>query len=170
MAIPPGNYAFIDGANLHHGIRELGWKLDYKRFRIFLRDKYNVELAYLFMGFVPHLAGLYRDLQNWGYTMIFKPTLVTTEEKVKGNIDAELVLQTMIDFAKYSRAVIVTGDGDFACLVTYLEKQKKLEQIISPNYKKCSVLLKRAIPEKHLFLDRAFEKLGFRDENEKAPL
>lgn len=28
------NYAYIDGANLHKGIKDLGWQLDHKRFRI----------------------------------------------------------------------------------------------------------------------------------------
>jgi hypothetical protein len=47
-----GNYAYIDGANLHRGIKELGWHLDYKRFRIFLKDRYAIETAYLFLGFI----------------------------------------------------------------------------------------------------------------------
>lgn len=164
-----GNFAFIDGANLHHGINELGWKLDYKRFRVFLRDKYDVQLAYLFIGFVPHFAGLYRDLQHWGYALVFKPTLPAAKDEVKGNCDAELVLQAMIDFQEYERAVIVTGDGDFTCLAAYLEKEKKLEQIISPNHKKCSALLRRAVPYKHTFLDQFAERLGFTPPNEKAP-
>ena len=28
------NYAYIDGANLYKGVENLGWQLDYKRFRI----------------------------------------------------------------------------------------------------------------------------------------
>lgn len=148
------NYAFIDGANLHKGIRELGWRLDYKRFRVFLRDKYHASVAYLFLGYVPELSGLYRDLQSWGYTLIFKPTVRNADEQVKGNCDAEMVLQAMIDLARYDRAVIVTGDGDFACLVSHLEKEGKLHQVISPNPKKCSVLLRKIAPNKHLFLDR----------------
>jgi uncharacterized LabA/DUF88 family protein len=157
-----GNHAYIDGANLHKGMQELGWKLDYKRFRVFLRDKYHVSLAYLFLGFVPELNGLYRDLQNWGYTPIFKPTVRNRHEEIKGNCDAELVLQALIDFRKYERAVIVTGDGDFACLVSYLQTTAKLEQVISPNPKKCSVLLKRILPDKHLFLDRFRDRLALK--------
>jgi uncharacterized LabA/DUF88 family protein len=148
------NYAFIDGANLHKGIRELGWRLDYKRFRVFLHDKYHAAVAYLFLGYVPELSGLYRDLQHWGYTLIFKPTIRNADEQVKGNCDAEMVLQAMVDLARYDRAVIVTGDGDFACLVSHLEKEGKLEHVISPNPKKCSVLLRKIAPTKHLFLDR----------------
>ena len=33
------NSAFIDGQNLYLAINELGWKLDYKRFRVYLRQK-----------------------------------------------------------------------------------------------------------------------------------
>ncbi len=43
------NYAYIDGANLHKGIAELGWRLDYKRFRIYLSDKYAVNKAYILL-------------------------------------------------------------------------------------------------------------------------
>lgn len=44
------NYAFIDSQNLNLAIRAQGWKLDFKRFRVYLRDKYHVETAYLFSG------------------------------------------------------------------------------------------------------------------------
>ena len=33
------NYAFIDSQNLHLGIRDLGWNLDYKRFLNDLAEK-----------------------------------------------------------------------------------------------------------------------------------
>ncbi len=44
------NYAFIDAQNLYYEIKRMGWRLDYKRFRIYLKEKYNVKVAYLFMG------------------------------------------------------------------------------------------------------------------------
>jgi len=47
----------------------------------------------------------------------------------------------MIEYPNYKKAVIVSGDGDFYCLVEYLDKQKKLEKIIIPNQKKYSQLL-----------------------------
>ena len=52
------NYAFIDSQNLNLSIREMGWKLDFSRFRIYLRDKYNIEKAFLFIGYVPNGANL----------------------------------------------------------------------------------------------------------------
>lgn len=35
------NYAFIDGQNLNLSIQEMGWKLDFRRFRVYLTEKYG---------------------------------------------------------------------------------------------------------------------------------
>lgn len=80
------NYAFIDGANLHKGIGILDWRLDYKRFRRLLEEKYAVKTAYYFVGFIPRNAGLYRDLQKWGYELIFKPTIPARGWKNQGEL------------------------------------------------------------------------------------
>ncbi len=110
------NYAFIDSQNLNLGIRSQGWKLDFATFRRYLRDKYNVEKAFLFIGYRHGNEKLYTNLQVAGYLLVFKPTLEVDQGKeafVKGNVDAELVLHTMIEYANYKAAVIVSGDGDF---------------------------------------------------------
>lgn len=44
-------FAYIDGANLHKGINELGWQLDYRGFRLWLKEKYQVNRAYLFFRY-----------------------------------------------------------------------------------------------------------------------
>jgi len=156
------NYAFIDGANLYRGVESQGWSLDYKRFRVFLRDKYAVGTAYWFIGYVPEQADLYRALQSRGFTLVFKPTIPDPGGRIKGNCDAELVLQAMIDFDDYDKAVIVTSDGDFHCLVRHLEKKGKLEAVVSPKRENCSILLKRAAPQKMLFLDRFRSRLEYK--------
>jgi len=61
---------------------------------------------------------------------------------VKGNVDAELVLHAMIEYKNYDKAIIVSGDGDFHCLIEYLEEKGKLFKIIAPN-KRYSSLLRR---------------------------
>lgn len=137
------NYAFIDSQNLNLSIQRLGWKLDYRRFRVYLKDKYKITEAYLFIGFLPENQDLYNSLQKQGYILVFKPTLKYRDGRVKGNCDAELVLQAMIDFKKYEKAVIVSGDGDFHCLIHYLAQQKKLEKVLIPDGENYSALLKR---------------------------
>ena len=57
------NFAFIDGQNLHLGVRDLGWKLDYQRFRVYLADKYHVTRAYYFLGYMPENQILYKSFQ-----------------------------------------------------------------------------------------------------------
>ena len=137
------NYAFIDSQNLNLAIQEQGWVLDFKRFRKYLEDKYKVVKAFIFIGYVATNESLYTSLQEYGYILIFKPTLTLPDGRVKGNIDAELVLHTMIEYPNYDKAVIVTGDGDFYCLIDYLKKQNKLERLVIPNRYKYSSLLRK---------------------------
>jgi uncharacterized LabA/DUF88 family protein len=140
-------YAFIDSQNLNLGVMSQGWKLSFERFRVYMRDKYKVEKAYLFIGYIPGNQNLYTYLQTVGYILIFKPVLEISGRngkvvKIKGNVDAELVLHAMVECPNYSKAVIVSGDGDFFCLIEYLDGQKKLEKIIVPNEKYSSLLRK----------------------------
>jgi len=156
------NYAFIDSQNLNLGIRGLGWSLDFRKFRIYLKEKYKVKKAYLFIGYLPENQNLYKSLQECGYLLVFKPVLKDKNGKPKGNVDADLVLQAMIDYKKYKKAVIITSDGDFYCLVNYLYSNKKLEKVLSPIKEKCSILLKRAAKDKIVFMDNLKGKLEYR--------
>ena len=162
------NYAFIDSQNLNLGIQELGWKLNFKKFRVYLKEKYRVKKAYLFIGYLPENQDLYKSLQECGYVLVFKPVLKDKKGSVKGNVDADLVLQAMIDYSEYDKAVIVTSDGDFYCLVNYLYKNEKLVKVMSPNSIKCSILLTKAAKEKIVFMNNLRNKLEYK--KEKAPL
>ena len=146
-------YAFIDSQNLNLGTGKdiyknkkliyKGWKLDFKKFRRYLSDKFRVDEAFLFIGYLSQYKQLYRSLKSYGYKLIFKPTVKDNLGKPKGNVDAELVLHSAaIEFKNFQKAVIVSGDGDFFCLHQYLEKSKKLLKIIIPNEKSESSLLK----------------------------
>jgi len=126
-------FAFIDSQNLNLGVRSQGWKLDWSKFRQYLRNKYNVTEAYLFIGYKPGNEGLYTDLQKMGYLVILKPTMELPDKTVKGNVDAELVLHSMLQYNNYEKAIIISGDGDFFCLVEYLAKEKKLLHVLTPN-------------------------------------
>lgn len=146
-------YAFIDSQNLNLGTskdiyrgRKLiykGWKLDFKKFRRYLSDKFRVDKAFLCIGYIKHNKHLYNELRADGYELLFKPTVKDNVGKPKGNVDAELVLHAAaIEYSNYNKAVIVSGDGDFFCLHQYLEKHYKLLRIIIPNSKSESSLLK----------------------------
>lgn len=146
-------YAFIDSQNLNVSTQRLGWKVDWKKFRQWLTDTYNVEKAYLFIGYVPEFEEMYQQLHESGYLIVLKPTFdmtrvqPTAEEQkaktkeqlekearpTKGNVDADLVLWAMKEMQNYSKAILVSGDGDFFALVEYLVEQKKLLKLLAPN-------------------------------------
>jgi len=161
-------YAFIDSQNLNLGTQINGWKLDFGKFRTYLLTKFHVKKTYLFIGYVEGNASLYRYLQEVGYILIFKHVLEIKKDNkvtVKGNIDAELVLHAIIEYPHYNKAIIVSGDGDFYCLVEYLEKNHKLAKIIVPNPKYSSLLRKYA--NYILTLNSAKEKLQIKKEKER---
>lgn len=162
------NYAFIDSQNLNLGVRSLGWILDFKKFRVHLKEKYAVTRAYIFIGYVEGNESLYDFLRQADYVCIFKPVTFIPNVKNKGNCDAELVLQTMIDYSLFDKALIVSGDGDFYCLVKYLIQKDKLEALIVPNKTRLSALFDNAVFHPYLrFMEELQERLAFK--KRKAP-
>jgi uncharacterized LabA/DUF88 family protein len=140
--VKKANFAFIDSQNLNLGVQRVGWKMDWKKLRILLKEKYNVEKAYMFIGYIPENEDMYKQMQEAGYTVVLKPTvdMYMSEEELKdekhitkGNADAELVLYAMKEYQNYDKAVVVSGDGDFYCLVEYLSQKQKLLHLLAPN-------------------------------------
>lgn len=164
-------FAFIDSQNVNLAIKDQGWNLDFGRFRKYLELKHGVTKAFLFLGFIPENQAMYTNLQKGGYVLIFKPTLKYKDGTTKGNVDAELVLQAMIEYPNFDQAVLVTGDGDFHCLAKYLYENKKLKYLLIPNRGKYSALLKKVAPGKLLFMNNLKGKLEYHSkQKEKAPL
>lgn len=162
MISKENNYAFIDSQNLNLGIQKLGWKLDYKRFRIYLAEKYGVKKAYIFIGFVALNQSLYDRLQEAGFILKFKPTIPDADGKIKGNVDADLVLRAALELNDYDKAVIVSSDGDFYSLVQHLYEKKKLRAVLSPDIEHCSTLLKHTAKEKIWFMNELRNKLEYK--------
>lgn len=150
-------YAFIDSQNLNVTVQKNGWKMDWKKFRAYLADKYGVTKAFMFIGYVPEFEDMYQQLHESGFLIVLKPTYDMTrprpeqaeapdptkpqpkgkekeeERKTKGNVDADLVLWAMKELPNYSQAIIVSGDGDFYSLVEYLESNKRLLKLLTPS-------------------------------------
>jgi uncharacterized LabA/DUF88 family protein len=129
-------YAFIDSQNINLGVKSLGWILDFKKFRIFLKDKYKVERAFLFLGYIKENKKMYEYLNKIGYEIVFKPSVKYMKEgkaKIKGNVDIELAMTVMLEIKNFRSAIIASGDGDFYTLIKYLKENSKLLKVIVPN-------------------------------------
>ncbi len=182
----PIAYAFIDSQNLNLGTQKMGWKLDWAKFRRVLNDRYGVTKAYLFIGYLPEYEAMYNQLHELGYLIVLKPTVgMNNEQKpqtpehetnnlksedssaeerkvpIKGNIDAELVLYAMKELKNYDKAMIVSGDGDFYCLIEYLVEQGKLLHLVAPNWQYSSLL--KPYEEYIVRLDKERRNLAYRD-------
>ena len=150
-------YAFIDSQNLNLGVKNdvinakgkviyRGKQLDYRKFRHYLREKYNVSQAYIFIGMVPTNNSLYTYLQRCGFTLVFKTISTYMDERgqtiTKGNVDTDIVLWSAGKLEmEYDAAVFVSGDGDFLSLYEYMDELGKLKKIIVPNRMRYSKLL-----------------------------
>jgi uncharacterized LabA/DUF88 family protein len=189
----PNTYAFIDSQNLNLGTQRMGWKVDWRKFRIFLAEKYGVTKAYMFIGYMSENEALYEYMHELGFLVVLKPTLEVNakpqarldpaapivkdangkdedeEEKekpvIKGNVDAELVLYTMKELPNYQQAIIVSGDGDFFSLAEYLEEQGKLAHIMTPNWQYSSLL--KVFEPKIIRLDQLRRQLAYHDRKKK---
>ena len=174
----PNTYAFIDSQNLNLGTQRMGWKLDWRKFRQYLADKHGVTKAYMFIGYMSENESLYEYMHELGYLVVLKPTVDvqsqdndkkpdSEKEKpgIKGNVDAELVLYAMKELANYSKAIIVSGDGDFFSLAEYLEEQGKLAHILTPNWQYSSLL--KVFDPKIIRLDQMRKELAYHDRKKK---
>lgn len=186
----PRTYAFIDSQNLNLGTQRMGWKLDWRKFRQYLRDKHGVTHAYMFIGYMSENEQLYEYMHELGYLVVLKPTVDVNPSQhdgpqpsetasadkhadpkdkdkptVKGNVDAELVLYAMKELPNYEQAVIVSGDGDFFSLAEYLQEQGKLAHILTPNWQYSSLL--KIFDQKIIRLDQLRRQLAYHDRKKK---
>ncbi len=177
------NYAFIDSQNLNLGIQRVGWKLDWRKFRKYLKDVYGVSQAYMFIGYMSENEALYEYMHELGFLVVLKPTIDVSQfentksdttkdndkdkEKpsVKGNVDAELVLYAMKELPNYDQAIIVSGDGDFFSLAEYLDAIGKLRNILTPNWQYSSLL--KGFETKIVRLDQLRRQLSYHDRKKK---
>ena len=146
MKSKENNYAFIDGQNLYMSTlsAHTPWRIDLARFRIYLRQKYNVEKAYYFLGFVQEeYQDLYDEIQEAGLILHFKKHNPAMLGKKKGNVDTDIVFHIMKKLyhkEQFGNIVLVSGDGDYKLLVEFLIEEERFEKILFPNQKKSSSL------------------------------
>jgi len=144
------NYAYIDGQNLHLGTTgiENPWHIDLGRFRAYLREKYHVEKAFYYLGYVQEglkIEHLYEHIQSAGFILVFRQHNAAMVGKKKGNVDSDIIFSVMKRiYSKddFDKVVLVSGDGDYKMLVDFLIEENRFEKILFPNHKFRSSLYK----------------------------
>ena len=137
------NYCYIDGQNLHIGTAsaEPSWSVDLYKFRVYLREKYHVEKAFYYLGYVQDglkIEQLYESIQNAGFILMFKQHNSAMIGKKKGNVDSDIIFSVMKRLYKdndFDKIILVSGDGDYKILIDFLIEESKLEKVLFPNKK-----------------------------------
>jgi len=140
---------FIDGGNLYHAAKKLGFKVDYHRLKeYFVPPGKELYKAFYYTASDSSQAFIMRII-DWLRHNGFE---VTTKEvkgfgsSMKGNLDIELAIDTLKHEDHYDLAIIFSGDGDFTYCVKELQKRGKTVHVVSTEQTKPS-LLSREIKE-----------------------
>lgn len=145
--INENNFCFIDMQNLYKSVREDGWKIDWKKFRTYLKDKFQVTKAVIFMGYIKSNQGFYGYLKNAGFEIEFRTVNILSDGTIDGgNVDADITGFAFDKKNEYTKAIFVADDADYTNSLLRLKKQNKLKLVISSHIiAKTSQLVKSTI-------------------------
>jgi uncharacterized LabA/DUF88 family protein len=145
------NIAYIDGQNLYRGTAKHAppWHINLARFRVYLQQKYNVEKAFYYLGYVQdteRAEELYEEIQSAGFILVFRQHTSAMLGTKKGNVDSDIIFSIMKRLYKkenFEKVVLVSGDGDYKMLVDFLIEEGRFEKILFPNRQYASSLYKQ---------------------------
>ena len=151
------NQAFIDGQNLYMNVKNNDWAIDLKKFRIYLREQYDISKAYYFLGAInEENQDVYESIQDAGFILVFREHNQSMIGKKKGNVDTDIVFTIMAKIAdqeNFDQVVLVSGDGDYFKMVRYLVNKNRFRKLLSPNRHSTSSLYRVYTPKYVDFLD-----------------
>lgn len=167
------NYCFIEWQNLYQW---LNWQIDYKKFRIYLKDKYNIKKAYYFLWFKEKENALYEKLQDSWFILIFNEKPQHLKSDKKWNIDVNLVFYAMKKLyeseiweeEKFDKIILVSWDWDFKVMVDYFMEKNKFLKVLFPNKKYASSLFKKLFNEYFDYINNIRHKIEYK-KKKKVP-
>ncbi len=137
---------YIDAQNIHKSLQVYhDWTLDWKRFYIFCTEKFQATEIKIFFWYVPKYRHLYESLGKIGYTVIFKETLMLPNGDIKWNVDIDIAIIAVRDTYEWlvTRALLITGDGDYNSLISFWQEKWIFDLVLIPGVKNSSTLLTR---------------------------
>lgn len=151
---------FVDDANLYHAYKTYGWRIDFKRFREFLKKYCDVQFINYYVAIPDKSDASFSGTQK--FLKYVKPYVKVKRKKLKyipvagkmikkGDVDVEITLDVVRSIDGLDVVVIVSGDSDYLELRNYVLKGKKKE-IVFVGYKRNMAWELRL--GKHILLDK----------------
>ncbi len=155
---------FIDGANLYHAVRALGFEIDFRKFRDFFAQTNALVRAYYYtalpndQSFSP-LRPLMDFLQYNGFRLVTKQMREFTDSEgnrhIKGNMDIEIAVDILQIAPHLEHIVLVSGDGDFCYLIDAVQRMGKYVTVVSTAHAKPQMLADELRRQTDYFIDLA---------------
>jgi len=124
----------------------MGRTIDRKEFLSYAKRKFEVDTAKIFFWYVAKYETLYQQLRTLGYEVIFKETMVLPNGEIKGNVDIDIAIHSILDVVEkwLTKAYLVSGDWDYNTLVNFRRERGVLWRVLVPHRNKVSKLLKKS--------------------------
>ena len=131
---------FIDGANLHHATKSLGFDIDFKRLLTEFGNRGELVRAYFYttISETTESSGI-RPLIDWlsynGFSVKTKPEKEFDDgegrRRIKRNIDVDLTVDALDISPSLDEVYIFSGDGDLVPLVESLQRRGVRVAVVS---------------------------------------
>lgn len=127
----------IDAANLESALKDLGWRVDYKKLRELFGENLIETRDYCVHHGTENQNKFFSFLKNNGFTLITKPLKIIKIEDIqrgdirKANFDVEIAVDVMEMTNRFETLVLFSGDSDFNYLLRNLKKKNKKIIVIS---------------------------------------
>lgn len=109
---------FIDGNNVFHSARQLGFEVDYSRFLSLLVGEDRELLRAFFYTGVDETADRQRGFLHWmcrnGFRVVQKPVKLEKDGTRRARLEVEITTDMMSYANKVDLIILVSGDEDFA--------------------------------------------------------
>jgi uncharacterized LabA/DUF88 family protein len=131
---------FIDGENLHHTAKALGFDIDFKRLLIEFETRGSLMRSYYYTAVASDVEHqVTRPLTDWldynGFTVVAKSAKVFDDgegrRKFKRNIAIELAIDALEIAKRIEHMVLFSGDGDFRSLIEALQRRGVRVTVVS---------------------------------------
>lgn len=161
---------FVDGANLYHTSRALGFEIDFAAMLDYFRGGTYLVRAFYYTAVVEtEDYSPLRPLTDWlaynGWHVVTKPAKQQADPagrpRVKGNMDVELAVD-MLELAPHlDHVVLFSGDGDFRRLVEAVQRMGVRVTVVSSTRAQPPMIADELRRQADAFLDLADIAPGF---------
>lgn len=131
---------FVDGANLYHTSRALGFEIDFAALLDYFRGGTYLVRAFYYTAVVEtEDYSPLRPLTDWlaynGWQVVTKPAKQQSDPtgrlRLKGNMDVEIAVDMLELAPQLDHVVLFSGDGDFRRLVESVQRMGVRVTVVS---------------------------------------